>query len=65
MAAPKHMKILDEFVYYYETSFAKPSLLRTFSRLASKVLTPYKPLKSLNDRSKKIEGYTPPNDLYN
>lgn len=54
---------MDEFVYFYDDSFKKPSAERNRDRLIAKSITPYEPLASLSDTSRKVEGYRVPQSL--
>lgn len=63
LSAPKHMMVLDEFVYYY-TPTAPPSILTEldYSTMSSQALSPYLPLESLEDTPRRKEGYRLPAD---
>lgn len=50
LAGPKHVKFLDEFFYFYDTSFSEPSPGKAYSRISAKLQTPYKPLNTLTDQ---------------
>ena len=50
MANPKHMRILDEIVYFYTGSPSKASYVEVYhSTITAQTLTPYERLENLDD----------------
>lgn len=47
LCSREHVKFIDEFVYFYQTRFAKPSPSKSYARLSARALPPYLPLQSL------------------
>lgn len=49
MANPKHMRILDEIVYFYTGSPSKASYIEVYhSTITAQTLTPYERLETLD-----------------
>jgi hypothetical protein len=58
MAAPKHVRIIDEFPYFYTRSVAKENYTESYySTVVAKTIIPYKPLETLNHRLKSNNSF--------
>lgn len=63
LAGPNHTRFLDEFLYFYDTSFSSPSPGKAYSRLIAKTQTPYQHLPSLKETAQKMQDYKVPEEL--
>lgn len=61
LSGPKHYKYLHEiFYYYYPTHNRFKASEKVVDKWNSYTLTPYKPLKDLEDEGRKVENYKVP-----
>ena len=65
LSGPKHLKVLDEFLYFYTTTIQN-NLRRDhsvdifYSAYSSQALVPYEQLPSLEDSPEKVQNYATP-----
>lgn len=58
MSGPKHIKIVDEYLYFYTGEQGKGKLIELLAMASqSRAKTPYLPLESLTDTPKHVPNY--------